>query len=121
MLYEQLLAPQCQQAIQQFEEAQPDSTVSQSFKKALNELQQLHTESMSNVRFLATLERSGQKKFVSLFYSLSCLVRRLLSATRPRAPEIRKERVRFLASAESRLLSLQVFHNVGNEPAWTHG
>ncbi|CDI78970.1 hypothetical protein EAH_00009160 [Eimeria acervulina] len=57
LLYEQLLAPQCQQAIQQFEEAQPDSTVSQSFKKALNELQQLHTESMSNVRFLATLER----------------------------------------------------------------
>ncbi|CDI85908.1 hypothetical protein EPH_0064790 [Eimeria praecox] len=57
LLYEQLLAPQCQQAIQRCEEAQPDSPVVQSFKDALNELQQLHTESMSNVRFLSTLER----------------------------------------------------------------
>ncbi|CDJ60958.1 hypothetical protein EMWEY_00008520 [Eimeria maxima] len=56
LLYEQLNAPLCQQAIQWCEEKQPDSTVVPSFKKALNELQQLHTESMSNVRFLSTLE-----------------------------------------------------------------
>lgn len=59
LLYEQLLTPPCQQALQRFEQAQPNSEVLATFRKDLSALEQLHAESLSNVRFLSTLERSA--------------------------------------------------------------
>ncbi|CDJ37399.1 hypothetical protein ETH_00027220 [Eimeria tenella] len=57
LLYEQLLAPQCQEAIQTYEEKRPDSEALMSFKNSMNDLQLLHVESTNNLRFLSTLER----------------------------------------------------------------
>lgn len=68
-LYEQLRLPASQQVVQRFEQAHPDSEVLSAFKKFMDLLEKLNAESLSNVRFLSTLERSG---FLSHFTRRIC-------------------------------------------------
>ncbi|OEH75761.1 axonemal 1-beta dynein heavy chain dynein heavy related protein [Cyclospora cayetanensis] len=58
ILYELLITPGCQQVLKRYEQAYPGSTVLPELRKALDELEHLNMESLSNVRFLSTLERS---------------------------------------------------------------
>ncbi|CDJ47273.1 Axonemal 1-beta dynein heavy chain dynein heavy chain, related [Eimeria brunetti] len=91
LLYEQLLAPQCQQAIQRCEECQPDSAVLPPFKKALNDLQELHAESMSNVRFLSTLERYFTTLETSPLGPMADTIASLMNALRMLEMRIRQD------------------------------